>query len=76
MESLRIVERKRGNKWVRCRMNEIRRGDIFHMFDNQQDMKHNARIGDSDYMATSDARLGFNGNYPNTWGVDAEEHKK
>jgi hypothetical protein len=76
MESLRIVEKKRNAKWVRCRMNEIRRGDVFRMFNDEHDKRRGVRIGDTDYIASSDAKLGFNGNYPNTWGVKADEYKK
>jgi hypothetical protein len=75
MGQLRIVEKYENEQWVRCQMKELREGDVFHMFDKEQDIKHHRRVGDSDYIATSNARLGINTNYPDMWGVRAEHRK-
>lgn len=30
---LRILEKKKNGKWIRCQMKELRKGDLFRMFE-------------------------------------------
>ena len=72
MNDLRIIEKLDGGEWVRIQMQELREGDIFHMFDDEQDLERNAKVGDNDFVAMGDARLGINVGYPGARGVNAE----
>ena len=59
-DKLRIVERLEDDQWIVVRMESLRKGDIFRMFEDSEEP-----IGM--WRATSDARL-----IDDVWGVDVD----
>ncbi len=70
MQTIRIVEKKVNGIWNRCKMQSLRSGDIFRMFDTRK----SRRVGNSNYIATSNAKLGINRKYPAIYGIEAKPH--
>ena len=64
MNELRIVKRKDGSEWTTIRLNELKSGDIFIMFDSP-----NEQVG-SEWIAESDPVMNQSG----VWGIAAKEH--
>ena len=64
MNKLRIVKRKDGLEWTTIRLNELKSGDIFIMFDSPDE-----QVG-GEWMAEADPELNQSG----VWGILAKEH--
>lgn len=52
MDNLRVVEKKDGTDWIRCRLAEIKKGDIFRMFEDDEPVIFNSK---TEFIALSDA---------------------
>jgi hypothetical protein len=72
MRKRRIVQKKVDEDWQDCQMKDLRKGDIFRMFDT----KNSDRVGDSDFKAIENPQLGINEKYPDVWGIKADPYKK
>lgn len=64
MNELRIVKRKDGPEWTTVRLNELKTGDIFIMFDLP-----NEQVG-GEWLAKADPTMNQSG----VWGIEAKEH--
>ena len=64
MNELRIVKRKDESEWTTIRLNELKSGDTFIMFDSP-----NEQVG-GEWIAESDPAMNQSG----VWGIAAKEH--
>jgi hypothetical protein len=64
MNELRIVKRKDGSEWTTIRLNELKSGDTFIMFDSP-----NEQVG-GEWLAESDPAMNQSG----VWGIAAKQH--
>lgn len=64
MNELRVVKRKDGSEWTTIRLNELKLGDIFIMFDSPDE-----QVG-GEWIAEADPAMGKSG----VWGIAAKEH--
>ena len=70
----RIVEVHRGNGWQRCAFEDLRKGDVFRLFEPDGER---VRDGSSDaWIATSDPKKVFDRSWllrgKWTWGIESE----
>ena len=64
MNELRIVKRKDGAEWTTIRLNELKSGDTFIMFDSPNEQVC------GEWIAKADPTMNQSG----VWGILAKEH--
>lgn len=64
MENLRRVEKRENNEWKQVRMSELKKDDIFRLFDDYDDP---VQDGKQNYIATGESFL----NDENVWEIEA-----
>ena len=74
MNDLRKVEVFREEKWVEVRLKDVKKGELFRMFELPEMLPVLLDSGESEMVALSDPYIGPNGpNKEDVWTIEADK---